>query len=160
MSDVPPSALATSAFLRGLAPDYVARLAEIAAEVSVPEGHRFFEEGGSAKRLWLIRTGHVALDMHLPGRPRLIVETLGDGDMIGISWVAPPQEWQYGAEAVQPTTAFELEAAAVIALCDNDPVFGYQLTRRLLAVASGRLHASRVRLMDLYAAPGSHLGAS
>jgi CRP/FNR family transcriptional regulator, cyclic AMP receptor protein len=160
MGEVSPSALAAHAFLRGLPPDLLARLAGIAAEVSVPAGHRFFEEGGPAERFWLIRTGHVALDMRLPGRPRLIVETLGDGDMIGISWVAPPQEWQYGAEAVRPTTAFELTAGPVIALCDSDPAFGYQLTRRLLAVAAGRLHASRVRLMDLYAAPGNHAGAS
>jgi len=160
MTDIAPPPLAAHAFLRGLSLDHVARLAAIAAEVSVPAGHRFFEEGGRADRFWLIRTGHVALDMHLPGRPRLIVETLGDGDMIGISWVALPREWQYGAEAIRPTTAFELEAATVIALCDSDPVFGYQLTRRLLAVASRRLHASRVRLMDLYAAPGNHAGAS
>ena len=137
MGGVLPSALAAHSFLRGLPSDDAARLTEIAAEVSVPAGHRFFEENGRADRFWLIRTGHVALDMHLPGRPRLIVETLGDGDMIGISWVASPQEWQYGAEAVQPTTAFEFEAAAVIALCDSDPAFGYQLTRRLLAVAAG-----------------------
>lgn len=160
MSDVTPSALAAHAFLHGLPPEIVARLAGAAAEVSVPAGHRFFEEGGRAERFWLIRSGHVALDMRLPGRPRLIVETLADGDMIGISWAAPPFEWRYGAEAVRPTTAFELQGAAVIALCDGDPLLGYQLTRRLLAIASRRLHASRIRMMDLYAAPGNHAAAS
>jgi len=79
---------------------------------------------------------------------------------VGLSWVAPPQEWQYGAQAIQPTTAFELDGAAVLALCDSDPVFGYHLSRRLLTVAAERPHATRIRMADLYAAPRRRVGTS
>lgn len=160
MSGVSPSALAEHAFLQGLPAEHTTRIAEAATAVSAPAGYRFFEEGGTAGQFWLIRSGHVALDLHLPGRPPLIVETIGAGGLIGLSWVAPPQEWQYGAQAIQPTTAFELDGAAVLALCDSDPVFGYHLSRRLLAVAAERLHASRIRMADLYAAPRRRVGAS
>lgn len=89
----------------------------------------------------------------MPGRPNLIVETLGRGDVIGFSWLSPPHRWQFGAEAVEPTEAFELDGATVMALCDRHPELGYQLALRLLAAAVQRLQATRIRLLDLYGAP-------
>jgi CRP/FNR family transcriptional regulator, cyclic AMP receptor protein len=150
--------LADHAFLRGMPPGHVAMLAAVAKAVSLPAGQRLFEEGGQARQFWLISTGHVALDLHVPGKPRLIVETLGDGDLVGLSWTTAPRLWQYGAEALQQTAAFELEADAVLALADRDPQIGYQLTTRLMGVAAQRLHATRIRLLDLYSAPGQPAG--
>jgi CRP-like cAMP-binding protein len=118
------------------------------------EGHRFFDEGEAASRFWLLRSGHVALDMHMPGSSKLIVETLGPGDLLGLSWLVPPYQWQFGAGAVADTVAFELDSATVRAACDQDPALGYQLLRRVLAAASSRLQASRIRMLDLYGAPG------
>jgi CRP/FNR family transcriptional regulator, cyclic AMP receptor protein len=150
VTGVAPSVLTGHAFLRVMSGEHVARLAEAAAEVSVPAGHRFFEEGGEAGQFWLIRTGHVALDLHIPGRARLIVETVGGGGLVGLSWLSPPRQWQFGAEAVQPTAAFVLNGEAVRALCDSYPVLGYQITRQLMDVAATRLHATRIRMLDLY----------
>ena len=64
----------------------------------------------------------------------------------------------FGAEAVQDTTAFGLDAAAVGALLDSDPAIGYQLVRRLMTVAVSRLQATRIRLLDLYATAGQRAG--
>jgi len=154
MNDATPApALADHAFLRGMPADDVARLAGAAVAVSIPAGRRLFDEGSPARKCWLLTSGHVALDLHMPGRPSLIVETLGRGDVIGFSWLSPPHEWQFGAETVEPTEAFELDGATVMALCDRHPELGYQLALRLLAVAVRRLQATRIRLLDLYAAP-------
>jgi CRP/FNR family transcriptional regulator, cyclic AMP receptor protein len=146
--------LGRHAFLRGMPDRYVAVLARGCRLAAVAEGHRFFAEGGTADRLWLIRSGHVALDVHLPGST-LIVETLSEGDLLGLSWLVPPYEWQFGATAVQNTETFELDAAAVRAACDEDPGLGYELLRRVMSAASARLQAARIRMLDLYAAPGS-----
>jgi CRP/FNR family cyclic AMP-dependent transcriptional regulator len=146
--------LANHAFLRGMSPDYVIRLADAAVAVCVPAGHRVFEEGGRAAKFWLVTGGRVVLDLHVPGQPNLIIETLGAGDVLGLSWLSPPYEWQFGAEAAEPAAAFEIDGAAVLALCDSRPEFGYQVTRRMAAVAARRLHATRIRMLDLYAAPG------
>jgi CRP/FNR family cyclic AMP-dependent transcriptional regulator len=151
---VAPAELAGHAFLHGLSGDAVTALAETASLTEVPAGHRFFEEGGRAGKFWLIRTGRVALDLTVPGRSRFIVETLGAGDELGLSWLSPSPEWQFGACAQQPVSAFELDGGAVRGLCDADPVLGYELTRRILAVAVGRLQATRIRMLDLYGAPG------
>jgi CRP/FNR family cyclic AMP-dependent transcriptional regulator len=141
------------AFLRGMADRHVAVLARACHLTVVRQGHRFFAEGDPANRLWLIRSGHVALDLHPPGR-QLIVETLGKGDLLGLSWLVPPYEWQFGATAVMETIAFELDAATVRASCDADPGLGYELLRRVMSAASSRLQAARIRMLDLYAGSG------
>jgi CRP-like cAMP-binding protein len=146
--------LGSHGFLRGMPDGYVAVLAQACRATTVPAGHRFFAEGGPADRFWLIGSGHVALDLDAPGH-RLILETLGKGDLLGLSWLVPPYEWQFGATAVQQTMAFELNADTVRAACDQDPGLGYQLLRRVMPAASSRLQAARIRMLDLYASPAA-----
>jgi len=144
--------LGRHAFLLELPDSYVAVLARACHTATVSAGHRFFVEGDTASRFWLITRGHVALDVHAPGPSRLIVETLGEGDLLGLSWLVPPYRWQFGATAVQDTGTYELDAAAVRAACEADPGLGYQLLRRVMSAASSRLQATRIRMLDLYAA--------
>lgn len=145
---VPASALAGHRFLRGMSPAHLGLLATAASLVNVPAGHRFFAAGRMPHQFWLIRAGQVALDVDVPGRRRIIVETLGRGELVGLSWSLPPGQWQFGAVATQPTEALEFDAAAVLRCCDEDPAFGYELTRRVLAAVAHRLQATRARLLE------------
>src|ERR1700758_5733209 len=61
MIEVTAEALATHPFLHNMSRDHLAVLAEAAADVTFPARHRLFEDGGGAKRVWLIPYGHVAL---------------------------------------------------------------------------------------------------
>jgi CRP/FNR family cyclic AMP-dependent transcriptional regulator len=155
MSGVTPAELGEHAFLRGMTDRHLAVLARACWAAPLEAGHRLFEEGGTAHRFWLLQTGHIALDLHSPGHGGLIVETLGPGDLVGLSWLVPPYHWQFGATAVRDTMTFELNAIAVRAACAEDPGLGYALLLRVMSAASSRLHATRVRLLDLYAPPGA-----
>jgi CRP/FNR family transcriptional regulator, cyclic AMP receptor protein len=145
--------LAGHPFAAGLATGHVERLAALTASTQITAGQRLFDEGGQAASLWLIRSGQIALDLRVPGRDRLIVETLGPGDELGLSWLMPAAQWQFGAIAQATTAVFELSSAAVTNLCESDHELGYQLTRRLLNTAISRLQAARIRILDLYATP-------
>lgn len=131
------------------------RLMELAREVAFPPGARLFEEGFAADRFWIIRTGSVALDLHVPGRRSATVETLGPDELLGWSWLFPPYTWHLGAEAFTPVRTLEFDAAAVQRLCDADPTLGYALTRRVAETVAKRLAAARTRLLDLYGPNGS-----
>ncbi|MFI9645857.1 Crp/Fnr family transcriptional regulator [Streptomyces sp. NPDC052040] len=131
------------------------RLMQIAEQVSFPEGTRLFEEGRHADRFWIVRTGTVALDLHVPGRRAAVIESLGHGELIGWSWHFTPHVWQLGAEATTPVRAWEFDAVTVRAMCDADSEFGRAIATWVGRVLAHRLHAARTRLLDLYAPYGS-----
>lgn len=148
-----PPVLGAHQFLRGLPERHVARLAACARSIRLADRQRLFEEGGTADRFWLIQAGQVALDSVVPGRGRVIVEHLGRGDVVGLSWLFPPYRWGFGAIATQPLQAFEVDAKAVRACCGEDPEFGREITERFLRVTLHRLQATRSRLVDLSGHP-------
>ena len=139
----------------GVPADHRDRLIRLAREVYFPVGTRIFEEGGLADRFWIISTGGVTLDVHVPGRRAAAVDTLGPGDLLGWSWLVPPCRWHLGAEATSPVRAEEFDAAAVRALCDEDPVLGRALATYVAGVVGRRLRSTRTRLLDLYGPYGS-----
>ncbi|MFJ9346409.1 cyclic nucleotide-binding domain-containing protein [Streptomyces sp. NPDC101237] len=136
-------------------PAHRERLMSLAREASFDGGTRLFEEGRRADRFWIVRTGTIDLDMRVPGRRSPVVESLGHGELVGWSWHFPPYLWHLGAEAVTPVRAWEFDADSVRALCAADPVFGRAVAVWVGRVVTQRLHATRVRLLDLYAPYGS-----
>jgi CRP/FNR family cyclic AMP-dependent transcriptional regulator len=129
----------------------VSALEPYARAVTFTSGNRIFEENGEADGFWLIHRGRVALDLHVPGSGDVVIETLGDWDVLGWSWLFPPYRWHFGAKALTGTNAIEFDAAPVRAACFADPVLGHALTGRFLGVMADRLQAARIRLLDLYA---------
>ncbi|MFC4907103.1 Crp/Fnr family transcriptional regulator [Actinomadura gamaensis] len=154
MTPVVASSLARHPFLHDVKGRHLDRLARAARQIEVPERHRFFEEGGRADRFWLIETGRVGLDMHVPGRGLVLVETFGRDAVLGWSWLFPPFEWRFGARALSPVRAVEFDGKLVRTLCAADPELGHELTRRFAEVMLDRLQATRLRLLDVYAHPG------
>jgi hypothetical protein len=68
MIEVTAAALAAHPFLYGMSHDHLAVLADAASDVTFPARHRLIEDGHSATRFWLIQSGHVILDLHVPGQ--------------------------------------------------------------------------------------------
>src|SRR5260370_14253909 len=96
------SVLGAPPFLRGLPPAPLGELAGICEHVTVPAGWRLFDEGSTAGRFWIIDAGQVTLDASVPGRGRVIIETLGRNDVIGLSWMLPPYQWRVWAGSPPP----------------------------------------------------------
>ncbi|KOG37093.1 Crp/Fnr family transcriptional regulator [Streptomyces resistomycificus] len=145
----------TPSMLRALPAEHRQRLMRIAREVSVPQGTRLFEEGARADRFWIVRTGTVALDMHVPGRRAAVIERLGHNELVGWSWLFAPRVWHLGAEATTPVRAYEFDATAVRAMCDEDPAMGRAVAEWVGEVLAHRLRSARTRLLDLYAPYGA-----
>jgi CRP/FNR family cyclic AMP-dependent transcriptional regulator len=151
MIEATGAALATHPFLHGMSREQLAVLAGAASDVMFPAGRRLFEDGGHASHFWLIQSGHVFLDLHVPGQGRIKIESIGMGELLGWSWLFPPYQWTFGAVAATPVEAFELNAPTVRASCSSDPELGYDLTTRLARVVASRLQAIRVRLISVSA---------
>lgn len=141
--------LSAHPFLAGMPAAHTQRLSYWSRRMAFRAGARLFEEGGRADRFWLIRDGKVALDIRAP-QGTVLVETLGPGTVLGWSWLFAPYRWHFGATAVMPTLAVELDGPAIRKLCEQDAVLGFELTRRFLEVVVDRMQATRLRLLDLY----------
>ncbi|MFI7413444.1 cyclic nucleotide-binding domain-containing protein [Streptomyces sp. NPDC049627] len=135
--------------------EYRGRLMSLAHEARFPAGIRLFGEGGRADHFWIIRSGTVALDMRVPGRRPVVLETLGFGELLGWSWLFPPHGWRFGAETVGLVRAHEFDAGAVRRMCADDPAMGHAVTLWVGGVVARRLHVARSRILDLYAPSGS-----
>ncbi|MDF3301257.1 cyclic nucleotide-binding domain-containing protein [Streptomyces tropicalis] len=129
------------------------RLMELAKEVSFPEDTRIFEAGGTADRFWVIRSGAVHLDQQVTPLRRVTVASLGAGDLLGWSWLFPPYQWDFGAEAFSQVRAYEFEAPPVLALCVEDPLLGLSLVRTVCEVLAHRLEMTRGKLLEQYSLP-------
>ncbi|MFD5583579.1 MULTISPECIES: Crp/Fnr family transcriptional regulator [unclassified Streptomyces] len=131
------------------------QLMTLAREVSFETGERIFNEGGRADRFWIIHTGTVALDVHVPGRQAAVIESLGAGRLLGWSALVPPHHWHLGAEAASPVRAYEFDAEAVREMCAEDPALDHELCTYVTGVIARRLRSARMRLLDLYAPHGA-----
>jgi CRP/FNR family transcriptional regulator, cyclic AMP receptor protein len=146
------SIIGAEPFLRGLPSSYIDRLATMSHHISLPAQSRLIHEEMPARCFWIIDAGQVALDALVPGVGRVVIEKLGRGDVVGLSWLEPPYQFQYGAVTTQPMQAFEFDAPAVRAACHDDPAFGYALLDRFLGIIDHRLQVTRARLLKALAA--------
>jgi CRP/FNR family transcriptional regulator, cyclic AMP receptor protein len=148
MIEVTARALSAHPFLHGMSHDQLGVLAEVASDVTFPARHRLFEDGGNANRFWLIQSGHVNLDLQVPGEGPVVIETIGMGELLGWSWLFPPFRWAFGAVAATPVEAFEFDAPAVREACVAQPGLGHELNQRVTRVLAKRLQATRIRLIS------------
>lgn len=139
--------------LASLTPAERVLLSRAGRELTYAEGVRLFDEGGQANGCWLIRSGRVALDTEIPGRGLVTIETLGAGDILGWSWLVPPHRWHFGARVLEQLHATVLDTVQLRALAEEEPRFGYALTRQLFQALLDRLQATRARMLDLYRSP-------
>ena len=109
-----------------------------------------FREGRPADKFYLIRHGTVVLEVYVPGRDPIILESLRAGEVLGWSWIAPPYCWTFDARASQRTRVISVDAKCLRGKCYQDPVFGYALYKAFIPVVAQRLHAARMRLIDMY----------
>jgi CRP-like cAMP-binding protein len=110
-------------------------------------------EGDAADSAFVVRSGRVALELHAPGGP-LMIETLGEGEVVGWSWIFPPYRWVYDVEALDTTHVVAIDGACLRGKCEADPAFGYRVMKHFAQIIVQRLQATRLRLLDLYGAPG------
>ncbi|MDA8248685.1 MAG: cyclic nucleotide-binding domain-containing protein [Rhodospirillales bacterium] len=137
-------------FLAGIDPALGRVLVGCARNLRFAAGEFLFREGEAADTFYLVREGKVALELHVPGRPPLVVATLGDSELVGASWLVPPYRWSYDARATAPTRAFALDAACLRQKSEADHHLGYEMMKRLLPVMVKRMEAGRQQLLDVY----------
>ncbi len=147
--------LAEAPAFNGMSQEHLELIAGCAQNTTFEDGKYLMREGDSADRFYVIRHGRVALEVFVPQRGALTIETIDDGDLLGWSWLVPPFRVDFDARAMGNVHTVAFDAACLRGKSDDDPVLGYELMRRFIPVIVERLQATRVRLLDVY----GHVGA-
>ncbi len=120
-----------------------------AANVRFRPGEYLVREGELEDKFFLIRQGSVSIEMPRPGGDAAVVETVGPGDVLGISRIAP-RAAHLDARARDNVLAFALDNGCILAKIEVDPRFGCAITRRLLERTYERLARARLQNLDVY----------
>lgn len=148
------SYLSGHAFFSGLDNEFVKFLSESAAERQVKKGEVLFKQGKTADKFYLLRKGQISVQVPALMGPVLEIQTLGEDQILGWSWLIPPYRWHFMARAVEDSEVLEFDGSAILAHCEEDPNFGYHLLKRFAGLMSERLDAARQKMMDQWNPPG------
>ena len=150
MSGLPTEVLAGERLLSGLPEGAVELVAGCAELASFDAGSLLLREGDPAETLHLIRSGRVSIEVHGAGQEPHLIDTIGPGHLVGLSWLAPPRRWMFDARALEPVRTVAIDAARLHSSLEANPEVGFALYERLLPDLLGRLQSTRLRLLDLY----------
>lgn len=135
-------------FVEGASDQFLNELEEFSKEAHFETGEVILTKGHYADRCFLLREGHVQLDLSDHGQSPAVLQLLGPGDLIGWSWLYPPFQWHFTAQAIEPCEAIELNAASLLIRAEENPTFGYELMKRISKQLIRRLEVARDRLVS------------
>jgi CRP/FNR family cyclic AMP-dependent transcriptional regulator len=130
-------------FLKGFKAEHLVLLAANALPAHFQAGEMIFREGEMANRFYLLTQGVVVMETYTKDSGGALVDKIGAGDVLGWSWLFPPYYWRMDARAVEPTNAIFFYGTRLRQEADLDHDLGYELMRRVAAVAIQRLQAVR-----------------
>lgn len=144
--------LAEHPFFAGLEPADIDLLAGCGTNVHFRAGQRIMVEGDPADVFYVLRSGRVSIEIGVPGRAPLVIDTVVAGEILGVSWLFAPHRWSFDATALDETSAVAVDGACLRGKCDADPRLGYLLMSRFARLLRDRLQATRLQLLDVYGA--------
>jgi CRP-like cAMP-binding protein len=142
--------LAQHEFLKGLDQKYLQVLAGCASNVRFDEGQYVYRIGQEAHNFYLIKEGSVALELYTPQKGSIRIKTVGEGEVMGFSWLLPPYHWHFDARVLELTRAYALDAKCLRAKCEKDPRLGYEITERFAHIIQEALNSTCMQLLDIY----------
>ena len=136
-------------FLQDMAPEHLEEIANIAQVRDFEESDVVFREGDAAENVYLVLLGSVSLEICAPGQGCRQILTLGPGELLGWSSLLE-QRYTARARTTQAARLLQINVPQLLAICDRDPLFGYELMRRTALALANRLSATRMQLLNVY----------
>ena len=136
-------------FLRGFGTDFVGALGSVAVDTTYAPGQLLAQEGEVADRFHLIYHGKVAIEGAGGDGLRRTVQTIGPGEVLGWSWLAPPYLWQVDGRALKETRVVSIDTAVLRQTLADRPADGCRFLQRLVTVIGQLLENTRVQLLSV-----------
>lgn len=142
--------LAEHPFFKDLPPEYFKIVVGCASNARFNAEDIIYKEGQDAEKFYLIRHGRVGLEIHVPQKGFITIQTVTDGELLGWSWLIPPYKTRFTARSYEMTRAICLDGKCLREKCEKDKDFGYEFYKRFANIIVQRLQATRLQLLDVY----------
>jgi CRP/FNR family cyclic AMP-dependent transcriptional regulator len=106
-------------------------------------GDKLCTAGQSADRFHLITSGRVTIETRGPSGEAIVVDSLGVGDLVGVSWFFPPYQWRWDVRAATDVMTVAFDAAVVRKEAGMDGRLRQALLTRFVDELNHRLEAAR-----------------
>jgi CRP-like cAMP-binding protein len=135
-------------------PEHLKKIAEISHLKRIKGGEVLFREGEQDDYLYIVVEGRVGLDLFIPHRGKVRINTAETWDLFGWSGVTPNiHQRTAGATAVTDGLLIGINSAKLRDACEEDHDLGYIVMRRLVHIVASRLLVTRLQLIDMFASP-------
>ena len=143
--------IAAHPVFQGIRTKHLEILSNHAAKARFGPGHILFREDDPAFQFYLIESGKVVVETRGVGAAPLPIEVVTAGQVLGWSWLFAPYAIHFQARVLEATEAIFLDGASLLIAAEQDPEFGYELTKRMAQVLIERLQATRKLLLEFQA---------
>jgi CRP-like cAMP-binding protein len=131
---------------------HVTLLAALAHRVEFLPGETIFHQGEKSNWFYFLLSGEVELELNASGEITPVQkvnagEEFGWSSLFGMSKALGEFTKHFTARARTPVAALAFDGSDLRTAFRQDPEFGFRFMRRLLAVATERLDATRMELV-------------
>ena len=147
--------IAEQPFFQGLPEENIRVIAGYSKILRANGGDLLFQEGGHAGNFYIIIKGKVALETYAPGQGAITIQTVEGGEILGWSWLIAPYKYRFGARVITSTEMIVINGDELRMQCEQDPVLGYEMMKRMMHAITSRLEQTRLLFMDVYANPAN-----
>lgn len=126
------------------------KLAALGELQEFAEGDEIFREGQDADVVFALVSGRVSLCTRPPGRAEFCFLSVAQGELLGWSGLLPAWRRVATVRALERCVLLHLPGEPLRQLCEEDHDIGYRIMRAAFREVAGRLHDTRIQLMDIY----------
>ncbi len=144
------------AFFEGFPEALFKELRTCADQVPYGVDEFIYRQGDPAEAFFLILQGRIALELYGGHHGAMIVQTVGEGEILGWSWLFPPYRRHFDARAVTPVAAISLQAYCMREQAEHNHHLGHELYKRFSRAVVTSLQAARIQLLDVYSRSPAH----
>ena len=147
-------------YFAGLNLEQLTTLAKLTNEVAVESEHYFFHEGDELDSFYIIVEGSATVVIEVPDPEAeqklsgqligelktkdVVISAVGPGEVFAWSALVPPHKAVAGVKATTPCRVIAFNAKELLAVFEDDCVFGYLMMQKVAQVVRDRLQGLRI----------------
>jgi signal transduction histidine kinase len=141
----------------------ISKIIDLCQEESYEAGARIFDEGDTARNIYIVEEGKVALEMEIRigrrTRRRATIDVITKGEVLGWSALSQKPLFTMSAIAIEKTILLVFNGKRLRKVCDQDPDLGRTLMLDLVGLVSDRLQHAKETLAHVLSVTSHDLRA-